>query len=337
MSSNALKIIAAVTVLLAIGLAVIAFQMTRSYSVAEQTASESGSADPAEPTAEPAEALPQAVVALESLAANTPISEEQVRVAPVAVQPEGHFTSVDEVINRVPLVDIDAGAPVTGRYFKASNPLARIIPEGHKAVSLEVDDVIAVGDFLQPGDTVDVLVYLRGGGGVETVQARELLGDVRVLALESRIIDRPEGLSDEEEDRRRRQRTVVMAVPEDKVTRLMLGSSIGEVRLAMHGQTSETAALDALADSAPEETADTDRSAESDADAAPISDAELAKAAAAAKAAADGDETAKDADDNPVTAARLSEVEPSEKTAAPRVRRHRVYVYQGSNVETVLD
>jgi pilus assembly protein CpaB len=314
MSSNALKIIAAVTVLLAIVLAVVAFQMTRSYSVAEQQPT-SAEGD-AEAAADPTESMPRAVVAIAPLAANEPISAEQVRVAPVAVQPDGHFSSVEDVINRIPLVDVDPGAPLTGRYFKASNPLARIVPEGHKAVSLEVNDVIAVGGFLKPGDTVDVLVYLRSGSGVEAVQARQLLPSVRVLALENRIIDRPEGLGDEEEqERRRRQRTVVLAVPDDKVTRLMLGSSIGEVRLAMHGQKPETAGLDALADD----------------DVEPISDTELAQAAENKVGDAD-----KDDDDAPLTAAKLSEVE-TPKKESNRPPRHRIYVYHGADVNTVLD
>lgn len=324
MSSNALKIIAAVTVLLAIVLAVVAFQMTRSYSVADDAARSGAEGEDAQAQPDPAESMPRAVVAVAPLAANEPISAEQVKVAPVAVQPDGHFSSVEDVVNRIPLVDVDAGAPLTGRYFKASNPLARIVPEGHKAVSLEVNDVIAVGGFLKPGDTVDVLVYLRGGSGVEAVQARQLLPSVRVLALEDRIIDRPEGLDDEDEqDRRRRQRTVVLAVPDDKVTRLMLGSSIGEVRLAMHGQKPETAGLDALADDA-------------DADAAePISDAELAKAAEAKADDAAGDEDAAD-DDAPLTAAKLSEVEKPKKES-DRPPRHRIYVYHGADVKTVLD
>jgi pilus assembly protein CpaB len=319
MSSNALKIIAAVTVLLAIVLAVVAFQMTRSYSVADEAARDDAAQGAEQAARDPAETMPRAVVAVAPLAANEPISAEQVRVAPVAVQPQGYFSSVEDVVNRIPLVDVDAGAPLTGRYFRESNPLARIVPEGHKAVSLEVDDVIAVGGFLQPGDTVDVLVYLRGGSGVEAVQARQLLPAVRVLALEDRIIDRPEGLEEEDEqERRRRQRTVVLAVPDDKVTRLMLGSSLGEVRLAMHGQKAETAGLDALAEGAE-----------------PVSDAELARAAEAAADDAPGDGKA-EPDDAPVTAAALSAVEEARK-ASQRPPPHRIHVYHGADVKTVLD
>jgi len=329
MSSTALKIAAVVTVLLAIILAVVAFQMTQNYTDTPTVAEPSEAADDAA-QAQQGETLPEAVVAIKPLAAYQPIQAEQVRVAPVAVETEGQFASVADVVNRIPLVDVDAGAPVTGRHFKDANELARIVPPGHKAVSLEVNDVIAVGGFLRPGDIVDVLVYLRGGSGIEAVQARILLREVRVLALEDRIIDRPEGVEgDGEEDRRRRQRTVVLAVPEDKTTRLMLGSSLGEVRLAMHGQVPEVAQLDALADDSARPSAE---------DAVAINAATDSRAASAA-GANKGSAEAEAEDDLPLTAAELSTVEPAKKKQAQQSRqpRHRIYVYRGADVETVYD
>lgn len=338
MSSTALKIAAVVTVLLAIVLAVVAFQMTRSYTASEPQQQATGGGDEASGAQTASADMEQAVIAVEPLRALQPISEEQVRVAPVAVLPEGHFESVDDVIDRIPLVDVDAGAPLTGRYFKQANELARIIPDDHKAVSLEVDDVIAVGGFLQPGDIVDVLIYLRGGADVDDVQARRLLDEVRVLALDDRIIDRPEGVEDDEDaERRRRQRTVVLAVPDDKVTRLMLGSNLGSIRLAMHGQAPEIAQLDALSDAAraERESAGTDMNGAGDG-------TEVAEAADAGAQEPKQDDAGKDAgkkaddsetDDDPLTAEQLSRIK-AKQQARPR---HRIYVYSGSDVQTVLD
>lgn len=228
MSSTALKIIAAVTVALALLLALVGYRVSRQY------------AENAEKATRDARAAPQtlAVVALRPLAAYKPIGRESVALVPVAVAPTDYYSSLDEVVGRTPLVDVDAGAPVTGRYFKEGNAVSRIIPPGHQALSVEVDDVVAVGGFVRPGDVVDVLVYLRTGSGVPQTQARVLLPRARVLAYEERVIDRPKGLKNEEasDDRRRRVRTAVLAVPESETTKLMLGASLGELRLALHGQ-----------------------------------------------------------------------------------------------------
>jgi pilus assembly protein CpaB len=225
MSSTALKVIAAVTVALALLLALVGYRVSRQYAEnAEKAAAEART--------------PQtlAVVAIKPLAAYKTIEKDAVALVPLAVAPADFFTNTDEVVGRVPLVDVDAGAPVTGRYFKESNQVARVIPAGHQALSVEVNDVIAVGGFVRPGDVVDVLVYLRTGSGVPETQARVLLAGARVLAYEERVIDRPQGLKEEEgggSDSRRRLRTAVIAVPEPETTRVMLGASLGELRLAL--------------------------------------------------------------------------------------------------------
>jgi len=234
MSSTALKVIAVVAVLLAIVLAAVGYNYSRSFAEKAEQAEQAEQ--------QRAQEKPQAlaVVALKPLAAYKPITKEDVALVPVSVLPSKPFTSLDEVAGKVPLTDIDAGAPVTARYFAESNILARAIPEGFQAVSVEVNDVIAVGGFVRPGDVVDVLLFLRGSGDVAQAQSRVLLENVRVLAYEERIIDRPEGVEDQQDQQQRaRQRTAVLAVPEAETTKLMLGVSAGDLRLALHGQKSE--------------------------------------------------------------------------------------------------
>jgi pilus assembly protein CpaB len=180
-------------------------------------------------------------VAARPLAAYKPITREAVALVPLPVAPQQYFTTLEDVVGRIPLLDIDAGAPVTARYFKEGNALARVIPAGFQAVSVEINDVIAVGGFVRPGDIVDLLVYLRGGPGVSEPQARVLLKQVRVLAYEERIVDRPQGLTEEEKaggssTQVRRVRTAVLAVPEAEATRVMLGANLGELRLALRSQ-----------------------------------------------------------------------------------------------------
>jgi pilus assembly protein CpaB len=238
MSSTTLRIVAAVAVLLALVLAAVGYQASKNYAAR---------AEQAQVQAQVKSEQKLVVVALKPLAAYQPIARDAVALVPVPVPPVNGYTDIDQVLGHTPLVDIDAGAPVTQRYFREGNVLARIIPPGHQAISVEVSDVIAVGGFVRPGDVVDVLLYLRGGAGVGDPQSRVLLEAVRVLAYEERIIDRPEGLKPEEgEDKRRaRARTAVLAVPEAQATRLMLGSSMGELRLSLRSQNPDVLAGEA--------------------------------------------------------------------------------------------
>lgn len=238
MSSTTLKVVTVVLVLLALVLAGVSYRVFHSYAEEAQKATEDAKK----------QATPQtlAVVALKPLPAYQPITRDAVGLVPVSVTPAHFFTSLDDVVNHVPLVDIDAGAPVTARYFKEGNVLAKVIPPGYQALSIEVTDIIAVGNFVRPGDIVDVLLYLRSGNNngstADQPQSRVLLKDVRVLAYEERIIDRPEGIKDDKNgEPQHRQRTAVLAIPDADTTKVMLGVSMGEIRLALHSQNVEQA------------------------------------------------------------------------------------------------
>ena len=186
------------------------------------------------------------------LAANVPITSDAVVLAPVTIAPTEYFANVDDAIGRTPLIDIDAGAPVVPRFFKDANLIARGVPEGHRALSLKVDDVVGVGGFVRPGDIVDVLVYIKASTNTPTgektgpnkeqdipTQARVLIRDIRVLSYEEHLVEPPKGLETDKEKQAqaqaRRERTAVLAIPEPQVTRVLLGASYDELRLALHG------------------------------------------------------------------------------------------------------
>ncbi len=228
MSGNWLKYAAFGSLFLAVVLGLVAYRWTASLN-ARQAAEEAERARQEQPAP-----VTLAVVALRPLPANEAIGADDVALKPVSVVPTEYFASVQDAVGRIPQIDIDAGAPVTPRYFRQVNLLARIIPEGHLAMSLEISDVVAVGGFVRPGDEVDLLLHVRGANLPS--QARVLLRRTLVLAYEERIIERPEGLEpgSTEQQRRRRVRTAVVAVPAEDTTRVMLGASIGDIRLALH-------------------------------------------------------------------------------------------------------
>ena len=298
MSSTTLKLVTVVLVLLAFILAGVSYYVFHSYAEDAQKAADNAKK----------ESTPQvlAVVAVKPLAAYKAIDRDSVALVAVAVAPTQYFSNLDDVVGHRPLVDIDAGAPVTARYFKEGNALARIIPAGFQALSIEVTDVIAVGDFVRPGDIVDVLLYLRNDTTDQTVtQARVLLKDVRVLAYQDRIIDRPEGIKDDQANNQqvRHQRTAVLAIPEADVTKIMLGVSKGDIRLALHGQ------------------------APAQAEAAAVGDNGLPLTPKALEAL-----NADKVPDKAVTAVELSRVKPSAKA---RTAKPAVEVIRGSNKERV--
>lgn len=233
MSSTALKTLAVILVVAAAVLGFAAYYFSQGLTEAPETAER-------EQVPQPAENQVLAVVATRRLPPYQPIAPEAVALLPISVQPPQYFTDVGEVVGRTPLRAVPVGSPVTEEAFGKANTLSQAIPAGSQAMSLEISDVIAVGGFVRPGDMVDVLVYIRASGReVEDSQARVLLENARVLGYEERLINvDAEAVDDNGDDRQqqRRQRTAVIAVPVEDTTRVMLGASLGELRLSLRGE-----------------------------------------------------------------------------------------------------
>lgn len=224
MSASALRLFAIVLIVVAVGLGALAYMMNRGANPAETVAApESGQAD---------NDRVEAVVATAPLQPYQAIKAEDVSLVPLSVVPKHYFKSVDEVVGRKPVRSVDQGAPLSPATFSTPSALSKAIPPGTEAMSLSVSDVVAVGGFVKPGDFVDVLIYIRASGSeVGDTQARILLRNVRLLAYDRQLINGEKG--DQDDNSRGSSRTAVVAVPEKLMTRVMLGASIGELRLAL--------------------------------------------------------------------------------------------------------
>ena len=334
MSSTAAKVIAAVAILLTVVLAILGYKVSRDYAVKSEAAQKQIQKQSETPRI-------LAVVALKPLAAYKKVDKDSVALAEVTVAPKDYYTSLEDVVGKEPLVDVDQGAPVTKRYFAEANALARSVPAGFQAVSVEVSDIIGVGGFVRPGDIVDVLLYLRDSEDVENTQARVLLKDVRVLAYEAMLVDRPEGLKDDEKSKQqnnRRQRTAVLAVPDALTTKLMLGASLGELRLALHGAGSGTTTAAAEGPGATAIPAQTGTVSEADliaATAVPSATMPTTFASGGLPASPEAVQAAinKQVPEKAITAKQLSRIDAP--PSAKKIVRARVTVYRATEVETV--
>lgn len=331
-NSNAIRIVAIVLGLLAIILAIVGWRMSRSFAESAAKAQE-------QQPAATAPAVPQimVVIATRPLAANAPIDRDAVVLAPVTIAPTEYFANIDDAIGRTPLIDIDAGAPVVPRFFKDANLIARGVPDGFRALSLKVDDVVGVGGFVRPGDTVDVLVYIKSVSNTPTgeksgpdktedipTQARVLIRDIRVLSYEDHLVEPPKGLPDDKEKQAqaqgRRERTAVLAIPEAHVTKVLLGASYGELRLALHGTTSVPANVATDAGAAP-----TISAVGGNVASLPLSPEAKAKADAEAELAAA----------QIITASELTQLIAKSKKKATRSEAPRIEIYRGSELKAV--
>lgn len=229
---NLTKIIAAVLVLLAIALGGYAWMLSRQAPAPAVAA--------AGPAAEPVKAkevlVYPVVVAAKPLPAGEAIPADALRVERLTINPAGAFQDANVAAGRVPVLDLAEGTPVMENQLVSG--LSMRIGEGERAVAIKADEVMGVGNKIQPGDFVDVFITLKSDGkDVDRSQARLLLARKRVLAFGNASVD---GMASKSPDKAAQQaqrndnaRTAVLAVPIDEVNRLTIGDASGRLMLAL--------------------------------------------------------------------------------------------------------
>jgi len=229
------KIIAAVLVLLAIALGGYAWVLSRTPAKpapSEALATTSTTKAPSTP-------LYAVVITAKPVAAGQVITAEALRVEQLPINPSGAFKEVAPLVGRVPVFDLGEGTPLLEGQLASG--LAMRVEEGERAVAIKADEVMGVGNKVQPGDFVDVFVMLKfDGKDVDRSQARLLLSRKRVLAFGNSSVDAlPSKTADgngnpaAQQQRNDAARTAVLAVPVEDINRLTLGESTGRLLLAL--------------------------------------------------------------------------------------------------------
>lgn len=185
------------------------------------------------------------VVLARDLKALTPIVAEDLAVERLRIAPPGSFSKIEDIIGRTVWRELPAGSVLNAASFEMGGPLARMIRPQERALAIAVDEVVGGGGHLMPGDYVDVLLFLSESDKNRDQTAQVVIPALRVLSYGEALgatnsgepAVAPERESEEDAKRVRRRkdpaRTAVLAVPEQLLTRFMLASEVGTLRLAV--------------------------------------------------------------------------------------------------------
>jgi pilus assembly protein CpaB len=176
----------------------------------------------------------QVVVSNSDLAWGTKLTPEmmQIQEFPPTAIPEGHFTSMDAIKDRVLLVDIKQNelllesklAPVGA----TTGGVAAVTDVNKRAMSVKVDDVIGVAGFIKPADRVDVMVTIEPENGKQGhAISKMILENVKVLAAGTQM----ERKGKDEEPKQ--VQVITVEVDVEEAEKLALASTQGRLRLAL--------------------------------------------------------------------------------------------------------
>ena len=132
------------------------------------------------------------VVATADLTMGAEIKAEDLKVAqfPDKGAPEGAYSRIEEVVGRGVVVNIVRNEPILPAKLaskEAGSGLPPVIPEGMRAVSVRVNDVIGVAGYVLPGTRVDVLATASPTQNTADMTTKVVLANVQVLTAGTRM------------------------------------------------------------------------------------------------------------------------------------------------------
>jgi pilus assembly protein CpaB len=187
-------------------------------------------------------------IATADLSWGTVLTDEMTRIVavPADAPPKGHFPSTDGLKGRVLIADIKQHEPILESKLAPTSVtvggISAITHSDKRAVAVRVDDVVAVGGFIKPGDRVDVLATLRRPGETDAPVTKVVLENIRVLAIGQDV----ERTAQHDEAAKDRESTTVtpsvmtLEVTPAEAEQLALASTEGKVQLALRNPQSAT-------------------------------------------------------------------------------------------------
>lgn len=238
--NNLTKIVAAILVVAALGLAFVAWWL--------------GSRPPPTISAAPPPAVAKSskqyevVVAARVLEAGKAIATDDISLVTLPINPAGAYSQASSVVGKIPLIEIGVGTPITESGLASG--LAMKLADGERAVAIPVDEIVGAGNRVQAGDYVDVFFTLKQGQEVEKTQSRLLMSRLQVLSYGAAVIgtatsggsagaapsqqtSQPLQQAPSSQQAQQIARTAVLATPVADVNRLLLATQNGKLMLAL--------------------------------------------------------------------------------------------------------
>ena len=143
---------------------------------------------------------------------------------------DGGYVKADDLVGRSVLYPLAAGEPILDRQLAAAGSglgLSTKIPDGMRAVSVRVNEVIGVAGYVLPGNRVDILATASPTDAHQDTITKVILANVQVLTSGTRMEQ------DQEKGKPMQVTVVTLLVNPEQAERLALASTEGKIQLAL--------------------------------------------------------------------------------------------------------
>ena len=152
---------------------------------------------------------------------------------PAGSIPSGAMTKTETLEDRVVKTSVLRGEPILEAKLApvgTKGGLSAVIPEGKRAMTVRVNDVIGVAGFALPGNYVDIVIntQLDGAGGASRQISKIVLENILVLAVAQE--------TNRDETKPRVVNAVTLELTPEQAEKLDLARSVGTLSLVLRNQ-----------------------------------------------------------------------------------------------------
>src|SRR5688572_14570422 len=180
--------------------------------------------------------LGNVVVAKQEIPLGGKITAEHLTLAPIpnGSAPEGAFRKMDQLVGRAAITPIGVREVITSLKLAPDGTgagLSAVIPEGFRAMTVKVDDVVGVSGFVMPGSFVDVVAVINAvrqqNSESQGPISKIVLQNIKVLASGPKI-DSPDNQREPTS-----VKAVTLQVTPEQAEKLVLAANEGTLQLVM--------------------------------------------------------------------------------------------------------
>ena len=177
--------------------------------------------------------LNNVVVAKTEIPVGAKITAEHLMLTPIpnGSAPEGVFRQIKDAEGRVAITPIGVREPITNLKLApegTAGGLQAVIPEGYRALTVRVDDVVGVSGFIAAGSYVDVVaVIVPTGAAAQGPISKIVLQNIKVLASGAKL-DQPDNQREAVS-----VNVVTLQVTPEQAEKLVLAANESKLQLVM--------------------------------------------------------------------------------------------------------
>lgn len=178
-------------------------------------------------------------VAIENIEKSSVITEKVVKIEKIATQfaNEAALNDIKLIVGKRAKDNIYKGEQIIPERIADGRELgfSYTIPQGFRAISVNVNEAIEVADFIRPGDWVDVIAtfdqkdfIMKGNGYFTPKVTKTILQNIRVLGMGQKT-----EISEKERKTDALPKTVTLAVKPEDIGKLVFSEEAGVIKLVL--------------------------------------------------------------------------------------------------------